>query len=245
VIDMAAKRSTTPHHVMVVDTNRCVGCWTCAVACKEINNEPLGYWWNRILTTAPNQSTTAEPPASDNIDVPWGIYPNLVLAYLPVACQHCNDAPCVKVCPVQATFRRDDGTVLVDFNRCIGCRYCMAACPYGVRIFNWGDSTYAPGGIVGYGKEYWTEDRLVFTPERPKGVVEKCTFCVERIDVGEEPFCCEACPLGARVFGDLNDPDSRVSQLVNVGGAEQLHPELGTDPNVYYLPVAKRVPGES
>ena len=135
-------------------------------------------------------------------------YPNLELAYLPVACQHCNDAPCVKVCPVQATFRRDDGTVLIDYNRCIGCRYCMAACPYGVRIFNWGDADYAPGGVVGYGKEYRTGGRLVFTPERPKGVVEKCTFCVERIDVGELPFCVEACPIGARVFGDLNDPDS-------------------------------------
>jgi molybdopterin-containing oxidoreductase family iron-sulfur binding subunit len=151
----------------------------------------------------------------------------------------------VKVCPVQATFRRDDGTVLIDYNRCIGCRYCMAACPYGVRIFNWGDSTYAPGGVVGYGKEYRTGDRLVFTPERPKGVVEKCTFCVERIDVGELPYCVVACPMGARIFGDLNDPESQVSQLVNVGGGEQLHPELGTDPNVYYLPVAKRVPGES
>ena len=168
---MAAKKTSVPHHVMVIDTNRCVGCWTCAVACKQVNNEPLGYWWNRVLTTAPNQSTSAKPPASDNIDVPFGTYPDLELAYLPVACQHCNDAPCVKVCPVQATFRRDDGTVLIDFNRCIGCRYCMAACPYGVRIFNWGDSEYAPGGVVGYGKEYWTGDRLVFTPERPKGVV--------------------------------------------------------------------------
>jgi molybdopterin-containing oxidoreductase family iron-sulfur binding subunit len=217
---------------MVIDTNRCVGCWTCAVACKQINNEPLGYWWNRVLTTAPNQSTTAKAPASDNIDVPYGVFPNLELAYLPVACQHCNDAPCVKVCPVQATFRRDDGTVLVDYERCIGCRYCMAACPYGVRIFNWGDAEYAPGGIV-------------FTPERPKGVVEKCTFCVELIDVGEDPYCVQACPIGARIFGDLNDADSTVSQLVNEGGAVQLHPELGTDPNVYYVPVRQRVARES
>lgn len=237
--------ASTPHHAMVIDTNRCVGCWTCAVACKEINNEPLGFWWNRVLTTAPNQSTTAAAPASENIDVPYGVYPDLELAYLPVACQQCNDAPCVKVCPVQATFRRDDGTVLVDYNRCIGCRYCIAACPYGVRIFNWGDAEYAPGGIVGYGENYEVDGRLVFTPERPRGVVEKCTFCVERIDTGQVPFCVEACPLGARVFGDLNDPDSEVSELVNEGGAEQLYPELGTDPNVYYVPVRKRVPDES
>ncbi|HUB71642.1 MAG TPA: 4Fe-4S dicluster domain-containing protein [Acidimicrobiales bacterium] len=234
-----------PHHAMVIDTNRCVGCWACAVGCKQINNEPLGYWWNRILTTAPNESTALKEPASENIDVPWGEFPDVELAYLPVACQHCNDAPCVKVCPVQATFRRDDGTVLIDYDRCIGCRYCMAACPYGVRIFNWGDHEYAAGGVVGYGKDYWTEGHLVFEPERPKGVVEKCTFCVERIDVGELPFCVEVCPIGARVFGDLDDPDSEVSQLVNEGGATQLHPELGTNPNVYYVPIRKRVVSET
>ncbi len=237
--------SHTPRHVMVIDTNRCVGCWTCAVACKEINDEPLGYWWNRVLTTAPNQSTAAKAPASENIDVPYGVYPNVELAYLPVACQQCNDAPCVKVCPVQATFRREDGVVLVDYERCIGCRYCMAACPYGVRIFNWGDGERAPGGVIGYGKDYRVDGRLVFAPVRPKGVVEKCTFCVERIDEGQVPFCVESCPLGARVFGDLNDPSSDVSRLVRDGGAQQLHPELGTDPNVYYLPVARRVAAES
>ena len=232
--------ATTPHHAMVIDTSRCIGCWACAVGCKQVNNEPLGFWWNRVLTTAPNQSTALKEPASENIDVPWGVFPNVELAYLPVACQHCNDAPCVKVCPVQATFRRDDGTVLVDYDRCIGCRYCMAACPYGVRVFNWGDAEYAPGGVVGYGKKYVTEGHLVFEPERPKGVVEKCTFCVERIDVGQEPFCVEVCPMGARVFGDLNNPDSEVSQLVNEGGGSQLHPELGTNPNVYYMPIRRR-----
>jgi dimethyl sulfoxide reductase iron-sulfur subunit len=242
---MRSKKVQNPHYAMVIDTNRCVGCWTCAVACKEINNEPLGYWWNRVLTTAPNQSTTKKAPASDNIDVPYGVFPNLELAYLPVACQHCNDAPCVKVCPVQATFRRDDGTVLIDYDRCIGCRYCMAACPYGVRIFNWGGGDYAPGGVVGYGRDFRVHGRLVFTPERPKGVVEKCTFCVERIDVGEQPFCVESCPLGARIFGDVNDPESQVSLLINNGGAEQLHPELGTDPNVYYLTVARRATSET
>lgn len=238
-------KTYVPHHAMVIDTDRCIGCWTCAVGCKEINNEPLGIFWNRILTTAPNQKTTAAPPASENIDVPWGVFPDVEMAYLPVACQHCDDAPCVKVCPVQATYRRDDGTVLIDYERCIGCRYCMAACPYGVRTFNFGDPEYAPGGVVGYGKDYVSDGQLVFMPERAKGVMEKCTFCVERIDVGELPFCVVVCPVGARLFGDLNDLESTVSELVNEGGALQLFPELGTDPNVYYLPYRKSVTGEN
>jgi dimethyl sulfoxide reductase iron-sulfur subunit len=228
----------------VIDQNRCVGCWTCGVGCKEINNEPLGYWWNRILTTAPNESTAEAAPASESIDVPRGVFPNVDLAYLPVACQHCENAPCVKVCPVGATFRRDDGTVLVDYDRCIGCRYCMAACPYGVRIFNWGDANYAAGSPVGYEQDYRTDGRRVFMPERPRGVVEKCTFCVERIDSGQQPFCVEVCPIGARVFGDLNDAGSKVSQMVE-SGAVQLHPELGTNPNVYYMPVRRRVADET
>lgn len=233
-----------PHHAMVIDQNRCIGCWSCAVGCKEINNEPLGYWWNRVLTTTPNQSTAEAAPASEAIDVPRGVFPNVEMAYLPVACQHCENAPCVKVCPVGATFRRDDGTVLVDYDRCIGCRYCMAACPYGVRIFNWGDTAYAAGGAVGYESEYKTGGRRVFMPERPRGVVEKCTFCVERIDVGQEPFCVEVCPTGARMFGDLQDAASQVGRLVDAG-AIQLHPELGTGPNVYYVPVRRAVVDET
>jgi dimethyl sulfoxide reductase iron-sulfur subunit len=229
---------------MVIDQERCIGCWTCAVGCKEINNEPLGFWWNRILTTAPNDlsgagnSDAVDAPASDNIDVPYGTFPQLELAYMPVACQHCDDAPCLKVCPVGATFQRDDGSILIDFDRCIGCRYCVAACPYGVRLFNWGDRKYEPDFTVGYGRD-WRVDggRLVFTPERPVGVVEKCTFCVERIDVGELPFCVEVCPTGARVFGDANDPGSQVSELINEDGAVQMLSELGTDPHVFYLPV--------
>ncbi len=227
---------------MVIDQNRCVGCWTCAIGCKEINNEPLGFFWNRILTAAPGETTgesssAVADPASDSIDVPHGTFPNVEMTYLPVACQHCTDAPCVKVCPVGATFRRDDGAVLVDYERCIGCRYCMAACPYGIRVFNWGDAEYAPDFVVGYGRDYRSDGRLVFTPERPRGVVEKCTFCVERIDEGEQPFCVEVCPVGARVFGDLDDDESEVAQLVEEGGATQLLSDLGTDPRVFYLPV--------
>jgi len=240
--------TTTKKWAMVIDQDRCIGCWTCAVGCKEINNEPLGFWWNRILTVAPAESfgetsQAVADPASDSIDVPHGTFPDVELAYLPVACQHCTDAPCVKVCPVKATFRRADGTVLVDYDRCIGCRYCMAACPYGIRVFNWGDRKLEPDFTVGYGKEYTSNGRLVFTPDRPRGVVEKCTFCVERIDTGEQPFCVEVCPTGARVFGDLNDPESEVSVLVRDEGADQVLGDLGTNPRVFYRPVSRHNKG--
>jgi molybdopterin-containing oxidoreductase family iron-sulfur binding subunit len=223
---------------MVIDQSRCVGCWTCAVACKEINNQPLGFWWNRVLTAPP--ASDAKAPASDNVDVPAGEFPNVSLAYQPTACQHCENAPCVKVCPVGATFRRDDGVVLIDYDRCIGCRYCIAACPYGVRVFNWGDAKHTEDFPVGYAEDYRSDGRLVFTPERPRGVVEKCTMCVELLDAGQEPFCVEQCPAGARIFGDLDDPNSAVSKLVNEEGAQRLLDELGTKPDVFYQPATRR-----
>lgn len=229
--------SKTKHWAMVIDQNRCIGCWTCAVGCKSINNEPLGIFWNRILTTQSEENESIEDPATLAIDVPHGSYPDLTLAYQPTACQHCNDAPCLKVCPVGATFRREDGLILIDSERCIGCRYCMAACPYGARVFNWDDGQYAPDFPVGYGREYRTEGRLVFNPQHPKGTAEKCTFCAERIDNGEKPFCVAVCPAGARIFGDLNDPNSDVSVAINKQGGRCLMNELGTKPNVFYLPI--------
>jgi dimethyl sulfoxide reductase iron-sulfur subunit len=240
--------TSTKKWVMVIDQDRCVGCWTCAVGCKEINNQPLGFWWNRVLTTAPSESfgdtsQAAAEPVSNAIDVPHGTFPDIEMAYLPVACQHCTNAPCVKVCPVKATFRREDGAVLVDYERCIGCRYCIAACPYGIRVFNWGAGKHEPDFTVGYGKDYRTGGRLVFTADRPTGVVEKCTWCVEKIDGGEQPMCVDACPTGARVFGDLNDKQSEVSTLVNQEGATQLLSDLGTNPRVYYLPVNRHRKG--
>jgi dimethyl sulfoxide reductase iron-sulfur subunit len=222
---------------MVIDQNRCIGCWTCSVACKSINNEPLGIHWNRVLTARPNENARASEPSTRAIDVPYGEFPNVQLAYQPTSCQHCQNAPCEKVCPVGATFRREDGVVLVDLERCIGCRYCMAACPYGARSFTWERGQYAPDFPVGYGQEYRSEGRLVFTPERPVGVTEKCTLCVERVDKGQKPMCVEACPAGARIFGDLNDSRSEVSLAVQQQGGRQLLGELGTDPSLAYLPV--------
>lgn len=224
---------------MAIDQNRCVGCWTCAVACKSINNQPLGIHWNRVLTSRPNENAPGAEPATRAIDVPYGSFPNAQLAYQPTSCQHCQNAPCEKACPVGATFRRDDGIVLVDLERCIGCRYCMAACPYGARSFTWEEGQHAPEFVVGYGQDYRSEGRLVFTPKRPVGVAEKCTFCVEHVDAGKKPMCVEACPTGARIFGDLNDPDSEVSMAVQQQGGRQLLGELGTDGSVFYLPVAR------
>jgi molybdopterin-containing oxidoreductase family iron-sulfur binding subunit len=218
---------------MVIDLSRCVGCWTCAVACKSESDQALGTWWNRILTSG-----------AENVDSAVGEYPSLSHGFLPISCQHCDNAPCVKVCPVGATYKRkSDGVVLVDFDRCIGCRYCMAACPYGVRVFNWGDPVRVPSGFpLGNQSVHYDPDptsgpnRLVYTPERPKGVVEKCTLCVQRIDEGLVPICVEVCPSRARIFGDLHDPNSDVSQMISKSGAVKLLPDLGTEPGVFYIP---------
>lgn len=224
---------------MTIDQNRCVGCWTCSVACKSVHNQPLGTHWNRILTTKPNAEALSATPASAAIDVPHGTFPDLQLAYQPTSCQHCANAPCEKVCPVGATFKRADGVVLVDYERCIGCRYCMAACPYGARTFNWRDGQYANEFPVGQQQDYRTNGRLVFTPRRPVSVTEKCTFCAERVDQGKQPMCVESCPAGARIFGDLNDPSSEVSIAVQQQGGRPLLGELGTEPGVFYLPVVR------
>jgi len=224
---------------IAIDQNRCIGCWTCSMACKSINNEPLGIHWNRILTGKPNEDSPSKGPATQAIDVPSGEFPNVQLAYQPTSCQHCQNAPCEKVCPVGATFKRSDGAVLIDFERCIGCRYCMAACPYGARSFAWEKGQYAPEFTVGYGQKHRSNGRLVFTPVRPMGVTEKCTLCVERIDDGKKPMCVEACPAGARIFGDLNDPSSALSIAVEQQGGRQLLSKLGTKPSVFYLPVSR------
>ena len=200
---------------LVVDQNRCVGCWTCAVSCKEQQDVPIGMYWLRVLTVG-----------GPYMDTPQGTFPELSMYYQPTQCFHCDNPPCVKACPTQATYKMDNGIVNVNYERCIGCRYCMVACPYDNRVFNWRKPVQVPPASV-------TE--VGYTPPRPKGVVEKCTFCVQRVAHGLLPRCVVACPVGARFFGDLADPASEVSVLLRERPSYVVFPERGTEPSLHYL----------
>ena len=207
------------HYAMVIDTQKCIGCHVCAMACKVENNLPNDVWWNRILTDNGGEVTA---------DMAGGTYPNsLKLTYYPVNCQHCENPSCVKVCPVGATYKDSEtGVVRQDYDKCIGCRMCIAACPYtGVRSFNWEEPKYAIGQDMG--------DADV--PKHQKHTVEKCTMCWHRLAKGKQPACVEVCPARVRYFGDFDDPDSEVSKLIREREYMQLLPEKGTKPSVYYL----------
>ena len=199
---------------IAINKTRCIGCQTCAHACKMQNNVPSGMRWNRVLTEG-----------CDVEDGALGEFPNLSRGYLPVACQHCENPACLRVCPTGATYKDDKGRVEVDYEKCIGCRMCMAACPYNARVFNWNDPKREPD--FNYG------DKDV--PVRGKGVVEKCTLCKERTDRGEEPMCVKCCPVKARTFGDLDDPNSEISKLVVARKAGVLLEQQGTRPQVHYF----------
>jgi dimethyl sulfoxide reductase iron-sulfur subunit len=200
---------------MVVDQNRCIGCWSCSVACKGENNVPEGLYWLRILTLG-----------GASIETPEGTFPNLSLAFQATNCFHCDNPPCVKACPVSATVKQPNGIVSIDYDRCIGCRYCMVACPYDNRVFNWRAPVQDPPPSVATVGE---------VTARPKGVVEKCTFCQHRVTKGYDPRCVVACPVGARTFGDLADPHSEVSILLRERPSYVVFPERGTEPSVHYL----------
>ena len=199
---------------IAISKHRCINCNTCVLACKAQNNVPSGMLWNRVLTVG-----------SDRMDVATGKYPDLTMEYLPVACQHCENPACLRVCPTGATYKDDKGRVEIDYGKCIGCRMCMAACPYNARVFNWEEPVRDPD--FNYG------DKDV--PVRPKGVAEKCTLCKERTDRGDAPMCVVCCPTKARTFGDLDDPESDISKLIREKGAYTLLDEYGTKPQVCYF----------
>lgn len=221
----ASETGASPHKwAMVIDQARCTGCGYCSNACHAHNDVPPEISWNRVISAG----TVGDKEI-----------------FLSRPCMHCEHAPCVEVCPVGASYHRADGIVMMDYDKCIGCRYCEVACPYGARAFNWKEYT-EPNPAV----PTWGEPEV---PRRPRGVVEKCSFCANRIDRGlaagltpgkdeaATPACVNACPVGARKFGDLNDPESEVSRQLANDPSYRLREDLGTSPHVYYLPARKAV----
>ena len=197
---------------MVVDLTRCrPGCNACVEACREENNVAHHgdgrwdvHWIRKVSIKDAGGEESAERP-------------------MILLCNHCEEPPCAQVCPVQATYKRHDGIVIVDHHRCIGCRYCMIACPYNARFFNFKESEEWPN------KEF---------PKRSHGVAEACTLCAHRLERGEAPACVDACRrVGGEVLhvGDLNDPKSEVSELIAANSVKRLREDLGTEPKVHYI----------
>jgi len=185
---MKKEAVTSVRYGMVIDLRRCIGCHTCSVACKNENNVPLGVWRSWVK------------------QIERGLYPQVRKFFLPLLCNNCERPICVTVCPVIATYKQKDGVVHIDPHRCIGCRYCMAACPYGVRHIN-----------------------------PIKKVAEKCEFCIHLVEKGIQPACVTACPSGARIFGNLKDPNSEVAKLLALNPLQVVKPEMGTVPQVFYI----------
>lgn len=234
---------------MVIDLDKCVACQGCSIACRFENNTPVVTPDEAIKGRAVRWNDVFPLPVNHTEET--GEYPNVTTRYLTRPCMHCENPPCIKVCPVQATYIDDEGLVRQNYERCIGCRFCTIACPYGVRYFNW----QAPQWEEGF-DQYLNPDRiegngvLEGPAPRPVGVVEKCTFCIHRLakararaEVEKRPFrpdeyvpaCVETCTGKARFFGDLDNPDSTVSQLAKSSRAFRLLDDLGTHPKVIYL----------
>ena len=207
--------------IMVIDLQKCIGCSACTIACKAENNLPPGVVYRPV------------------IEEEIGEYPNVTRRWLPRPCLQCDDPPCTEVCPVNATWKREDGIVVIDYNACIGCRYCLAACPYGARYFDFGDKytedtpavqAYEKSPSPEYGRE-WTREGQ----GSPVGNARKCQFCIHRLEAGMLPACVTTCIGEATFFGDKNDTGSLVSELIGSPRVMRLKEDLGTSPKVYYL----------
>lgn len=209
-----------------LDLSRCIGCRRCVYACVRENNQSRKpqIQWIRVLRLK-NGSMNLEE--SEHY-YEGGMVPKEGYYTIPVQCQHCENPPCVKVCPTRATWKEPDGIVVIDYNWCIGCRYCMAACPYWARRFN-----FAEPGISK--DEINTNTHYLGNRPRMRGVVEKCTFCVQRTRKGRYPACVEACPVGARKFGNILDPESEISKVIETKRVFRLKSELNTQPKFYYF----------
>lgn len=210
-----------------LDISRCVGCRRCVYACVAENNQSRDpvVQWIRVLEMDKDKGIDFEHanPYYDAETVPRPGH-----TYLPVACQHCEDPPCVKTCPVGATWKEPDGIVVIDYDWCIGCRCCMSACPYGARRFNWKEPSLPAD-------EMNPNLHVLGNRPRPKGVVEKCTWCVHRVRDGRYPACVEVCPVGARKFGNLLDPSSEIRYVLDKKRVFVLKNELATHPRFYYF----------
>ncbi len=209
--------------VMVIDTRKCTGCHSCTVSCVAENKLPPGVVYRPVLERE------------------IGTYPNVAKRFIPRPCMHCENPPCVNVCPVNATWQRPDGIVAVDYDQCIGCRYCITACPYSARTFDTGH-TYTQGTIEQQGYELLANfeygeqrERTPGAEQSPVGNVRKCHFCLHRLAEGEVPACVSTCLGIANYFGDANDPDSLVAEMIASPNVVRLKEEMGTEPKVYYL----------
>jgi len=210
-----------------LDLSRCVGCRRCVYACVEENNQSRDpqVHWIRVLQMEKEKGIDfrhADPYYQPKEVPEEGHF------YVPVACQQCKNPPCVKTCPTGATWTEPDGIVVIDYDWCIGCRCCMAACPYGARRFNWTKPAISKD-------ELNPATHYLGNRPRPQGVVEKCTFCIQRVRSGRYPACVEVCPAGARKFGNLLDPESEIRYIIDNKRVLVLKEELNTLPKFFYF----------
>jgi Fe-S-cluster-containing dehydrogenase component len=227
-------KATGPYDGVVfgygLDLSRCKGCRRCVYACVEENNQSRdpAIQWIRVLEFDREHTEREIDLDEGNAFYEHDQVPAPGKFYIPVACQQCEDPECTAACPTGATWKEPDGIVVIDYEWCIGCRYCMAACPYGARHFNWTEPEIPKDEVN-------PKTHILGNRPRPHGVVEKCTFCIQRTREGRYPACVEVCPVGARKFGNLLDPDSEIRYLLENKRTFVLKPELHTRPKFFYF----------